>query len=133
MIAVLLLSVIPVELVPTAEVDQVWYNHVYDAYNGDLMFDQIAYWRWYGEGHRSDGFHVRPKSLFQFCHRTRKWVRYYIDTEGTVAKIITPSYREGPVIGDPEVQDRELLEPEFRVGRIYLPPLGGRLYVPRHP
>lgn len=133
MIALLLLGVIPVEIIPTADVDQVWFNEAYDANNGDLLFRQLIYWRWYGEGHRRDAFHVNPRHGFERDHARKRWFRYSIGKDGVLVKSVTKSYSKGPSIGDPEYMDSDRLGKDDRPGPVFMPPLEGRAYELRHP
>ncbi len=121
MIAILLLGIVPVEIIPTAEVDQVWRNEAVNSDSGDTLIKQHIYWRWYGEGHRADGFDVTPDHM-EYDHYRKRWFRFRLKN-GVLSKIVTKAYIDGPTIGDPELADRELLDVEDRVGLFFWPRL----------
>lgn len=133
MIAILLLGIVPLEIIPTAEVDQVWENQCYSPETGDPACYQMVYWRWYGEGHRADGFTTTDvKGGMDYDHYRKRWYRFHVNN-GLIRKVTTKCFIVSPTVGDPEVDDREKLPTEHRVGLLYWPPLEGRLHVPRHP
>ena len=99
-----------------ADVDKVELNRVYDE-RGDLELTQIICWRWDHFRKRyivSEWFRVSGQEIVAESWRVRKRI-VWRGSGGTVYEALTPTFLETDGFNDPELDDRAVRKPAFRI------------------
>ena len=115
-LALLLLSVVPVDSVARESVDLIELNHLFDE-NARLVFDQVIFYDWSQSEAR---YNVRawrlvkqPSQLPQRDWNGGGYSALWQDGE-VVRKVTAPSIRETWLQHDPELLEREYMPKELR-------------------
>ena len=121
--AVILISLIPRQEIPTDQVDWVELNHVHDE-AGKPTFTQYIVWRYYWDRQR---WHVvawvivsddtpRPRRLWRHGGSRLPGWELVLDHKDVLRRLRFRTYNESHSLYDPEMADRALLPMEARRG-----------------
>ena len=109
-----MLTIVPYSPPAETHVDLIELNHVYDTDDGHITFDQWIFWDWWPARRRYVCVAWRHYSQKDYLLPGMVWT--LIRHERGVMRVTADAVMETWTPTDPEVDDRELLDPSLRRG-----------------